>query len=101
MTPPKERRSDQGYIRVKRDKLDFLVNTVGELIILQAQLMRESKTSDRQSFKTIAEQLEKLSITIRDATMYMRMVPIEEVFAGLQRVVHDTAKRLGKDAGST
>jgi two-component system, chemotaxis family, sensor kinase CheA len=92
----REPRAETGFIKVRRDKLDLLFNAIGELVILQAQLSRESGESSH-IVQSIAEQLERLTVTLRDHAMYMRMVPIEESFSGLQRVVHDTAKRLGKD----
>ncbi|HNY20750.1 MAG TPA: chemotaxis protein CheA, partial [Treponemataceae bacterium] len=92
----REPRNETGFIKVRRDKLDLLFNAIGELVILQAQLSRES-TESSHMVKSIAEQLERLTGTLRDHAMYMRMVPLEESFSGLQRVVHDTAKRLGKD----
>jgi len=93
----KEVRQESSTIRVRRDKLDFLVDSVGELVILQARLSQEAKKSGNPLFEGIAENLARLTATLRDSTMSVRMVPLEESFASFQRLVRDLSKQLGKE----
>lgn len=90
------RRSDATSIRVKNEKLDTLVNLVGELVTLQARLNQESVSSGMPEFVSIAESLGRLTGELRDNTMSIRMVPISETFNSFHRLVHDLSGTLGK-----
>ncbi len=93
----REVRQESATVRVRKEKLDYLVDAVGELVILQARLMRESKESGLASFTSLAENLSRLTSVLRDASMSIRMVPLEDSFSGFRRLVRDIATNLGKD----
>jgi two-component system chemotaxis sensor kinase CheA len=94
----KETRSAESQsVRVDADKLDRLINLVGELIIataganLVARRTRNLELMERNS--TLSELVEE----VRDSALQLRMVKIGGTFARFKRVVHDVARELGKD----
>jgi two-component system chemotaxis sensor kinase CheA len=84
-------------IRVATEKLDGLVDLVGELVTVQAQLSRVAGASNIPEFRAIAEQVERLSGSLHDRTMSIRMVPIETMFGRFKRLVHDLSREIGKE----
>jgi two-component system chemotaxis sensor kinase CheA len=90
------RRVDATSIRVKNEKLDTLVNVVGELVTLQARLNQESSKARMPEFMSIAEQLGRLTDELRDSTMSIRMVPLSDTFNGFQRLIYDLSGSLNK-----
>jgi two-component system chemotaxis sensor kinase CheA len=84
-------------LRVAAERLDELMDRVGELVIAQARLTQIAAQSSDSNLKTIAEELERLSSGLRDTTMGIRMVPIGTLFARFRRLVHDVSRDLGKD----
>jgi len=85
------------HIRVQADRLDSLINLVGELVIASAAVeLNAGKSSDvatRESAAVLALLVEE----IRDHSLDLRMVPIGETFQRFQRVVRDVSAELGKD----
>jgi len=90
------RKSDPSTIRVKNEKLDTLVNLVGELVTLQARLNQESSQAGLPEFISISESLGRLTGELRDNTMSIRMVPVGEMFNTFHRLVHDLSGGLNK-----
>ena len=90
------RKADSSTIRVKNEKLDTLVNLVGELVTLQARFNQESAHAALPEFISISESLGRLTGELRDNTMSIRMVPIGEMFNTFHRLVHDLSAGLGK-----
>jgi two-component system, chemotaxis family, sensor kinase CheA len=90
------RRTDSTSIRVKNEKLDTLVNLVGEMVTLHARLVQESGKAEIGEFLVISEVLGRLTADLRDITMSVRMVPLADTFASFNRLVHDLSKSLGK-----
>ncbi len=90
------RRVDATSIRVKNEKLDTLVNVVGELVTLQARLNQESTRTRMPEFVSISEQLGRLTDELRDSTMSIRMVPLSDTFNGFQRLIYDLSAALNK-----
>ena len=84
-------------MRVDAERLDELMDRVGELVIAQARLTQIAAMSSDGSLKTIAEELERLSSGLRDTTMGIRMVPIGTLFSRFRRLVHDLSRDLDKD----
>jgi two-component system chemotaxis sensor kinase CheA len=84
-------------IRVSTDKLDGLVDLVGELVTVQARLSQTAATRNDPVLLTIAEEVERLTADMRDRTMSIRMLPIGTTFSRFRRLVRDLAKELGKD----
>jgi two-component system chemotaxis sensor kinase CheA len=84
-------------IRVDADKLDQLINLVGELIIAGANV---NMIAHRAKVLELEESTSKLSILVeevRDSALQMRMVKIGATFNRFQRVVHDVSRELGKE----
>jgi two-component system chemotaxis sensor kinase CheA len=85
-------------IRVNSDKLDDLVNLVGELVTIHAQIDRA--TSENESSGTelrrIVEQLGRITENLREDTMSMRLLPIGATFARFKRLVRDLSSEMGK-----
>jgi len=86
-----------GSIRVASDKLDALVDLVGELVTLQARLSRTSIDLMDAQLSSISEQFERLIAQLRDNTMSIRMLPIGSTFNKFRRVVRDLSLELGKE----
>lgn len=84
-------------IRVGAEKLDHLVDLVGELVIAEARLTRIAAASDDPHLLSVAEDIERLSAELRDNTLNIRMVPIGTTFARFKRLTRDLAAELGKE----
>ena len=84
-------------IRVSSEKLDVLVDLVGELVTLQARLSQTVMADSSTEITSIAEQFERLTDELRDQTMGIRMLPIGSSFTRFKRLVRDLAKDLGKE----
>jgi len=89
-------RAGASSLRVPAERLDELMDRVGELVIAQARLSQIAGLSSDTALKTIAEELERLSSGLRDTTMGIRMVPIGTLFSRFRRLVHDLSGELGK-----
>jgi two-component system chemotaxis sensor kinase CheA len=86
-------------IRVGVDKVDQLINLVGELVITQAMLAQSASVLDPVEFERLHNglaQLERNSRDLQEAVMSIRMMPISVVFSRFPRVVRDLAQKLGK-----
>ena len=102
-TPLPERRStDTGSIRVGIDKIDGLINLVGELVITQSMLGQigdEMVSGEQACLERLLEglaQLERNTRELQESVMNIRMLPISFVFNRFPRLVHDLSARLGK-----
>ncbi len=82
-------------IRVHSEKLDDLVDLVGELVTLQARL---TQTADGMGGEVvpISENFERLVAALRDHTMSIRMLPISTSFSRFRRLIRDLSQELGK-----
>ncbi|HKK48289.1 MAG TPA: chemotaxis protein CheA [Alkalispirochaeta sp.] len=82
-------------IRVNSEKLDDLVDLVGELVTLQARL---TQTADGVGGEVvpISENFERLVAALRDHTMSIRMLPISTSFSRFRRLIRDLSQDLGK-----
>jgi two-component system chemotaxis sensor kinase CheA len=90
-------RAASSSMRVDAERLDELMDRVGELVIAQARLTQIAAMSQDGNLKTIAEELERLSSGLRDTTMGIRMVPIGSLFSRFRRLIHDLSRDLGKE----
>jgi two-component system chemotaxis sensor kinase CheA len=84
-------------IRVDADKLDQLINLVGELIIAGASVNLIAKRAQISELQESTSKLSMLVEEVRDSALQLRMVKIGATFSRFQRVVHDVARDLGKD----
>jgi two-component system, chemotaxis family, sensor kinase CheA len=90
---------DSGSIRVSVEKIDELMNTVGELIITQAMLSQLGRTLEGPAadpFRSGLAQLERNMRELQESVMRVRMLPISFVFSRFPRMVRDLAQRLEK-----
>ncbi|WP_439364473.1 chemotaxis protein CheA [Bradyrhizobium sp. DASA03005] len=83
-------------VRVQAERLDELMDRVGELVIAQARLTQLAASGSDLSIKMIAEEIERLASSLRDTTMGARMVPIGSLFGRFRRLVHDLSRDLSK-----
>ena len=84
-------------LRVPSEKLDSLVDLVGELVTVQARLNQTAVSMGNTELSKIAEDVERLVWELRDNTMSIRMLQIGTTFSKYKRLVRDLAKDLGKD----
>ena len=96
---PKSASTDSNSIRVSIEKIDELMNTVGEIVITQSMLMQFAQNADALSvdrLRTGLGQLERHVRELQDTVMRVRMLPISFVFSRFPRMVRDLAQKLGK-----
>ncbi|NLM10763.1 MAG: chemotaxis protein CheA [Clostridiaceae bacterium] len=92
-----EKRITAKTVRVDIERLDVLMNLVSELIIIKTRLDGIiSDDRDRECAQTL-ENLERVTTSLHDSVMKVRMVPIESVFNRFPRMVRDISKELNKD----
>lgn len=84
-------------IRVPAEKLDQLVNLVGELVTVQAHLSQTAALQNNAEFAAIAEEVERLTEELRDTALNIRMLPIGSTFTKFKRLVRDLSQELGKE----
>jgi two-component system chemotaxis sensor kinase CheA len=86
-------------IRITTEKIDSLINMIGELVITQSvlnQIVSNFSINSLDSLSEALQQLEQNSREIQSSVLRIRMVPIEFVFNRFPRMVHDMAKKMGK-----
>jgi two-component system, chemotaxis family, sensor kinase CheA len=89
--------SEASLIRVDADKLDQLINLVGELIIAGAGASLIAQRAGVSDLHEAMATLSRLVEEVRDSALTLRMVQIGATFNRFQRVVRDVSKELGKD----
>ena len=83
-------------VRVPADRLDELMDRVGELVIAQSRLTQISNSGTDTALRAVSEEIERLSGELRDTMMVLRMVPVATLFGRFRRLVHDLARETGK-----
>jgi two-component system chemotaxis sensor kinase CheA len=83
-------------IRVSLARLEKLINSVGELVILQTVLREQSFGSNPHLLRKTVHQMGKVTKEVQDVSMSLRMVPLKQTFQKMQRIVRDTSGMLGK-----
>lgn len=84
-------------IRVPAEKLDQLINLVGEMVTVQAHLSQVSLARNDSTFIAISEEVERLTNELRDTALNIRMLPIGSTFSKFKRLVRDLSGELGKE----
>lgn len=84
-------------VRVPAEKLDLLINLVGELVTAQARLSQISLVRDDADLLGLSEEIERLTSGLRDTALNIRMIPIGGTFSRFRRLVHDLSLELGKE----
>jgi len=91
--------TSQGIISVNVDKLDKLMDMVGELVIAEAMVSQNPEVTklEIESFDKASRQLHKISTELQDMVMAIRMVPLSTTFMKMHRIVRDMTKKLNKN----
>ncbi len=87
-------------IRVNIDKLDTLVDSVGELVILESQLLNSLEGIDRSDNSQLQKQLNQLRRIVRSLqndALAIRMVPVRQTFRKMERLARELSRKLGKN----
>jgi len=86
-------------VRVPAERLDELMDRVGELVIVQSRLSQLAHGGGSAAdlvLRSISEEIERLASELRDTMMVLRMVPVASLFGRFRRLVHDLARDTGK-----
>jgi len=89
--------SEDRYIRVQADRLDAVINLLGELVIAGAGATLLARETGQSTLVEANLHMNSLIEEIRNGTLGLRMVPVGETFSRFRRVVRDTASSLGKE----
>jgi len=89
--------SEERYIRVQADRLDAVINLLGELVIAGAGATLLARETREVGLIEANLHMNRLIEEIRNGTLGLRMVPVGETFSRFRRVVRDTASSLGKE----
>ena len=95
--PAESKSKDGRYVRVNADKLDELINLVGELVIASAGATLLARTCDNDPLQESTSTVSGLVEEILDGALRLRMIPIGDTFNRFRRVVRDVSQELGKD----
>jgi two-component system chemotaxis sensor kinase CheA len=97
----KRNQAEASTVRVATEKIDRLVNLVGELVITQAMLAQASQqagtTHGEEQMSVALLQLDRQTRELQERVMGIRMVPVDMVFSRFPRMVHELGRQLGKD----
>jgi len=93
----RQSRESAATIRVRSEKLDALVDLVGELVTVQARLSQAAGGRADAELSAIAEAVERLTWDLRDQVLGVRMLPIGSTFSRFRRLVRDLGEELGKE----
>lgn len=98
--PASKSSNESSSIRIATDKIDQLINLVGELVITQSMLSRVSDNLDGIDINELRERMADLEHNTRDlqeSVMQVRMLPISSAFSRIPRLVRDLSKKLNKE----
>jgi len=84
-------------VRVPAQRLDELMDRVGELVIAQSRLKQIAGASQDMNLRSVAEEIEHLASELRDSMMSVRMVPVAQLFSRFRRLIHDLSRDTGKE----
>ena len=83
-------------VRVPAERLDELMDRVGELVIAQSRLSQVAHSGHDLVLRSVSEEIERLAGELRDTMMVLRMVPVSQLFGRFRRLVHDLSRETGK-----
>lgn len=92
--------TESASIRVGIDKVDSVINLVGELVITQSMLSTLGENFDMTKVNSLIQGMEQLELNTRELqeqVMRMRMMPINFAFQRFPRLVHDMSQKMGKN----
>lgn len=100
-TLAKNQPKQQTIISVSVDKMDALMDLIGELVIAEATVLQNPDLKvpglDLTNFQKAAAQLSKNTTELQEVIMSMRMMPLTNTFQKMRRIVFDVSRKLGKD----
>ncbi len=90
----------QNYMSVRLEKLDKLMDLVGEIVIAETTVTKNPEVANLHidSFEKASRQLRKLTDELQDTVMSIRMIPISATFHRLERILRDICKKTDKKA---
>ena len=93
-----QKSNKNSYLTVNIDKVDTLMNLVGEIVTTESMVEKQSQLEnfDAENFEKQTRRLHQLTNELQDVVMSIRMVPISSTFTKMQRVVRDMSKKTGK-----
>ena len=94
--PPEPTVATADSVRVPAERLDDLMDRVGELVTAQSRLRQLVTGGDYLQLASVAEEIGRLADELRDTAMSIRTVPIGSLFIRYRRLVHDLARDLDK-----
>ncbi len=91
----------QSFISVNVNKMDLLMDLIGEIVIAEAVVLQNPDLKvpglDLTNFYKAAAQLSKITTELQDTIMTMRMMPLNNTFQKMNRIVYDVSRKLNKD----
>jgi two-component system, chemotaxis family, sensor kinase CheA len=96
--PAAKSQAREATVRVPSNRLDHLVNLVGELVMIQSRLAQAAAQSGVTELANPVQELDRLVSELRDDVLGIRMLPIGSLFGRFNRLVHDLSAELGKEA---
>ncbi|WP_457568883.1 chemotaxis protein CheA [Desulfurobacterium sp.] len=101
--PPKEKKKTSDVIRIDVERIENLMNLVGEIVLdrnrimrLISQLEREIKSETIEALNETVISMDRTVSDLQAAVMKLRMQPIKKIFSKFPRIVRDLSKKLGK-----
>lgn len=94
--PPPAAAKAAEHVRVPAERLDELMDRVGELVIAQSRLSQIAHQEGGLALRSVSEEIERLAGELRDTMMVLRMMPVASLFGRFRRLVHDLARDTGK-----
>ena len=88
-------------VRVDIDKLDTLMNLMGELVVNKVRLEQIGQTHRLSELTETLEQMDRVTTDLQNIVMKVRMVPVSQVFNRFPRMVRDVTKELNKEINLT
>ncbi|WP_306372283.1 chemotaxis protein CheA [Roseivivax jejudonensis] len=85
-----------GLMRVPSERLDDMMDRVGELVIAEARLVELASRSGEPNLVSVAEDIQRLTTAMRDTTMSIRMTQIGSITGRFRRLIHDLTAKTGK-----
>ena len=97
--PAPEITAKQNFISVNVNKLDKLMNLMGEIVTTESMVTKNPEVASLHidSFERSSQELRKLINELQDIVMSIRMLPVSNSFQKMHRIVRDVSKKVGKD----
>ncbi|MGC8697785.1 MAG: Hpt domain-containing protein, partial [Halothiobacillus sp.] len=96
-TPAPEAAKVETTVRVDTERLDFIMNLVGELVLVRNRMNTLKLSFNNEEVTQVIATLDRVTSDLQGAVMKTRMQPVKKVFGRFPRVVRDTARLLGKE----